>query len=297
MSQADDSAVDRRQASGAPTLALAANVSPGSAGSAEAYRKLERKLARNARLKLLAGQVLVGVGFVVFWQIVYNMGVVKPLIARSPGQVWEFFVTILLDGTLLPALYSTLEATVIAFVLASTVGIVIGIGLGLFPRVEALVDPYLSAVNAMPRIAFAPVFILMFGIDQSAKIALAFSVVVFILIVSARAGIRTIDSDILTMARAMNITKWQMFMKILLPSAVPSIFAGLRLGVIYALLGVTTSEILASRIGLGQLVAWYAGIFALEGVYAVVIVLAIVASLINVMMARLEKRILKHRAS
>ncbi|WP_264214705.1 ABC transporter permease [Leisingera thetidis] len=264
--------------------------------SADEYQTLERRLKRNARLKLLMGQVLVGLAFLAFWQAVYQMGVVKPLIARSPKEVWDFFVKILLDGTLLPALYSTLEATVIAFILASAVGIVIGIGLGLFPKIEALIDPYLSAINAMPRIAFAPVFILLFGIDQSAKIALAFSVVVFILIVSARAGIRTIDNDILTMARAMNINKRQMFMKILLPSAVPSIFGGLRLGVIYSLLGVTTSEILASEIGLGQLVAWYAGIFALEGVYAVVIVLAVVASLINVLMAMLEKKILKHRA-
>src|SRR5262249_51091568 len=164
------------------------------------------------------------------WEIVYRMGIVKPLIARSPGQVWDFMVKIMTDGTLWPALYSTLEATLIAFVLASVVGIVIGIGLGLFPRVEALIDPYLSAINAMPRIAFAPVFVLIFGIGQSSKVALAFSVVVFILILNARAGIRTVDRDILTMATVMNITKRQMFGKVLLPSAVPSIFAGLRLG-------------------------------------------------------------------
>src|SRR5262245_18361052 len=116
-----------------------------------------------ARARLTFGQILVGVAFVVVWEIVYRMGVVKPLIARSPAQVWDFMVKITTDGTLWPALYSTLEATVIAFVLASVVGVVIGIGLGLFPRVEALVDPYLSAINAMPRIAFAPVFILKIG--------------------------------------------------------------------------------------------------------------------------------------
>src|SRR5262249_43820450 len=183
------------------------------------------------------------------------------------------------------------------FVLASVVGIIIGIGLGLFPRVEALLDPYISAINAMPRIAFAPVFVLLFGIGQPSKVALAFSVVVFILILNARAGIRTVDRDIMTMAIVMNITKRQMFMKILLPSAVPSIFAGLRLGVIYALLGVVTSELIASRQGLGQLIAWYAGTFALEGVYGVVIILALVASLMNVAMAALERKLLHSRTA
>ena len=263
-------------------------------------REDELRAERNARLvaraKLTLAQLGVGIAFVAFWQFIYWLGVVKPLVARSPREVWDFLVKITTDGTLMPALYSTLEATIVAFVLASVVGVVIGIGLGLFPRVEALVDPYISAVNAMPRIAFAPVFILMFGIGQPAKIALAFSVVVFIMIVSARGGIRAVDRDIVTMATVMNVTKAQMFSKILLPTAIPAIFSGLRLGVIYSLLGVVTSEILSSRAGLGQLIAWYAGTFALEGVYAVVIVLALVASLMNMAMGAIEQRLLGARS-
>jgi NitT/TauT family transport system permease protein len=247
------------------------------------------------RIRLLIGQLGVGVLFVLFWQWIYNLKIIKPLVARSPEQVWRFLIKIIEDGTLWPALYSTVEATLISFVLGSVVGIIIGIGLGLFPLIESLTEPYLNAINAMPRIAFAPVFVLLFGIEQSAKVALAFSVIVFILIVNARAGIRTVDRDILLMAKVMNITKYQMFNKILLPSAIPSIFAGLRLGMIYGLLGVTTSEILASKVGLGQLIAWYAGTFVLEGVYAVVLVLAVIASLLNWVMGVLEIRLLKNR--
>ncbi len=248
------------------------------------------------RAKLTIGQILVGVAFVAIWQYVYSLGIVKPLVARSPEQVWDFLLKIMADGSLWPAMYATLEATLVAFVLASVVGIVIGIGLGLFPRIEALVDPYLGAINALPRTAFAPVFILFLGIGQGAKIALAFSVVVFILIMNSRSGIRTVDRDILTMAKVMNISKAQMFMKIMLPSALPPIFAGLRLGIVYSLLGVVTSEILASKEGLGQLIAWYAGTFVLEGVYAVTFVLAIVATLMNMVMGVLERKLLGPRS-
>ena len=244
----------------------------------------------------LVGQIAVGVAFIGIWQAVYAMGWVKPLVARSPGQVGGFLVGMVRTGDLWLPLYSTVEATLAAFLLASAVGVTLGIGLGLFPRFESLVDPYISALNAMPRIAFAPVFILFFGIGQSAKIALAFSVVVFIVMVSARGGIRTVDPDIRTMVAVMNITKREMFWKILLPSAIPSIFAGLRLGVVYSLLGVVTSEILASRVGLGQLIAQYAGTFRLEGVYAIVLVLAVVASALNNGMSWLERRILGVRA-
>lgn len=241
------------------------------------------------------GQIGVGVAFLALWYGVHEAGILPPVISRSPGEVFGFLWGIILDGTLWPSLYSTLEATIAAFVLASVVGIIIGIALGLFPNVETLLDPYINALNAMPRIAFAPVFIIAFGIGQGSKIALAFSIVVFVLMVNARAGVRTADRDILTMARVMDCTRSQMFFHVFLPSAVPSIFAGLRLGLIYSLLGVITSEIIASRVGLGQLIAWYSGIFQLEGVYAVVFVLAVVAALLNVLMASVERRLLKGR--
>lgn len=253
-------------------------------------------LPSSVAVKRVFGQFLVGAALLVIWQLTYMTGIVKPLIARSPGQVFWFFIRLCDDGTLWPAFYSTLEATLAAFALSAIVGVILGIGLGLFPRVEELLDPYISAFNAMPRIALAPVFVLIFGIGQAGKIALAFSVVVFIMLVNARAGIRTVDRDIRLMVTVANISKRDMFVKVLLPSAVPSIFAGLRLGIIYALLGVITSEILASRVGLGQLIAQYAGTFQLEGVYAVIIVLAIVATVLNTGMAWAESRILGARA-
>ncbi|MEX4004871.1 ABC transporter permease [Paraburkholderia sp. EG285A] len=247
------------------------------------------------RAGLFVGQVLVGLVVLAVWYLTDRYHIIPKIISRSPIDVFRFLVRIAEDGTLWPALYSTLEATIAAFLLASVVGVVFGVALGLFPRVEALIDPYLNALNAMPRIAFGPVFIIAFGIGQASKVALAFSIVVFVMMVNARSGVRMVDRDIMTMARVMNCSRTQMFFKILLPSAVPSIFAGLRLGLIYSLLGVITSEIIASRVGLGQLIAWYSGIFQLEGVYAVVLVLAVVASLLNMFMSAIERRLLKGR--
>lgn len=258
---------------------------------------LSQGVARASRIRRHAGQLVVGLTFLAFWQICSSYNIIDPLFARSPAQVWAFFLQIAADGTLWPSLYSTLEAVAVTFILASTAGIASGIGLGLFPRIEALVTPYLNAINAMPRIALAPVFLIYFGIDQAAKIALAFSIVVFIVMVNARAGILTVDRDIVTMARIMNTSRLQMFWKILIPTAIPSIFAGLRLAVIYSLLGVITSEILSSRVGLGQLIAMHAGNFQLEGMYAVVIVMALVATLLNLAMGLIEKRLLRWKGN
>lgn len=240
-----------------------------------------------------SAQIAVGLALLAAWQITTQFQLVDPLIARTPAQVWAVFVEMVSTGLLWPSLYSTLEAIAITFVLAGSLGIIAGVGLGLFPKLEKLLDPFLNAANAMPRIALAPVFLIYFGIDQGAKVALASSIVFFIVMVNARAGIRTVDRDCLIMARMMDSSRLQMFFKILLPTAVPSIFAGLRLAVIYSFLGVITSEILSSRVGLGQLIAMYAGIFKLEGMYAVVLIMAVLASILNVGMKLIERRILR----
>jgi len=124
-------------------------------------------------------------------------------------------------------------------------------------------------------------------------VALAFTVVVFILITSARAGVRSVDVDIMRLAAVLGANRRHMFLKILLPVATPAIFGGLRLAVIYALLGVVTSEIIAAKNGMGQLLQEYAGTFQTDAVYGIMIVLAIVAVLLNVLMNRVERHFLR----
>lgn len=254
---------------------------------------IAKRKSESDRASILAIQIAIGVAILAFWQFCWSFGLVDPIIARSPAQVWGALVQIVTDGTLWPSLYATMEATLVAFVLASVIGVVIGIGFGLFPRVEEVFQPYINAINTMPRIAFAPVFTLYFGIGQEAKIALAFSIVVFMVMISARAGIQTVDRDIITMARLMGTRRIEMFTKILLPAATPSIFAGLRLGIVYALFGVITSEILSSRVGLGHLISRYAGVFQIESMYAVILVMTVVAAFLNGLMAMAEKRFLR----
>lgn len=245
------------------------------------------------RVSIIAMQLAIGAAILAFWQLSWSFALIDPIIARSPAQVGSALVQIVADGTLWPSLYATMEATLIAFVLASAIGVVVGIGFGLFPRVEEVFQPYINAINTMPRIAFAPVFTLYFGIGQEAKVALAFSIVVFMVMISARAGIQTVDRDIITMARLMGTRRIEMFTKILLPAATPSIFAGLKLGIVYALFGVITSEILSSRVGLGHLISRYAGVFQLESMYAVIVVMTVAAAFLNGLMTLAEKRFLR----
>lgn len=248
--------------------------------------------SRRAKALTLLWQVLVFVGLIAAWEGAHRAELVRPIVLRSPGEVWTAGLDLASSGQLWPNLWATLEATLIALALGSVIGVVVGLGLALVPSVERVVNPYLSALNSAPRIAFAPVFIVAFGITTSAKVALAFSVVVFVVIINSRAGVHAADPDVIRLMEVMGASKVQIFCKLLFPVAVPSIFAGLRLGLIYSLLGVVTSEMIAARDGLGQLVATFSGNFELDRVYAVIAVLIVVATLLNAVAGLIERRLL-----
>lgn len=266
---------------------LTANAARPVAGSRPARRR------GRSRAAILLQQIGFGVLLVLVWQAVVSLDLVTPIVARTPREVAEAMWALLTGSDFWPSFVSTISAMLIAFALASVVGIGIGILLGLMPRTHRVTEPYLSFFNSIPRTAFAPIFLVYFGIGQSSKIALAFTIVVFVMIVNARAGVIAVDRDIVTMARTIGMSKRQMFVKVMLPGAVPSIFAGLWLGVIYALLGVVTSEIIASERGVGQLVAQASSVYALETVYALVILLGLVGMLLNIVMGVAERYLLR----
>ena len=225
------------------------------------------------------------------WQLVYPFG--GPALGKGPAQVWEAFTELVSSGDLQENLWHTMQAVLIALTIAAVFGTAIGLGLALLPRVEAAVSPLLSGLNSMPRIALAPVFIIAFGIGLQAKVVLATSVVVFVFILNARAGVKSADPDMVRMATVMGFSKFQVFFKVLLPVAMPSIFAAFRLGVIYSLLSVVASELISSRNGLGQLVALYSNQFRMSSVYAILIVLAVVASILNTFTGLAESWVLR----
>jgi NitT/TauT family transport system permease protein len=263
---------------------------------AERRRPAPRKRDWRGMVTLLVLRLAVLVAAIFGWWLVAKYEVMDRTATSSPRDTYDYLSDAIFGKTLWLNLWYTLEAAMIAFVLASVIGVIIGITLALLPKFEKVVEPYLSALNATPRIALAPVFIVAFGLTIKAKIALAFTIVVFILITAARAGVRSVDMEHLRLARVLGATRRQMFTKILFPVAVPSIFGGLRLGVIYALLGTLTAELLGSNNGIGQQLQIAAGLFDMGQIYGLIIVIALSATLINIAMGYLERYLLRWQA-
>jgi NitT/TauT family transport system permease protein len=247
--------------------------------------------AKSDYLKLVLGRLAIFAAFCAIWWGLVRLGMVDKFFLSTPQDVAKF----LLDNfrvQIIPNAVNTLLATLMAFVLSAVAGILAGLLLVELPGMKRMVDPFLTALNSMPRIALAPIFILWFGIELTSKVALAFSLGFFIVLMSTFAGMRNVDPVLLRLSRSLGCSPWQQFTKITLPWAVPSVFAGLKLALIYSFLGVVTSEMLASKLGLGQLIMYYSGVLRMDAVLGILLVMAVCSVALTMVADRIEAALL-----
>lgn len=234
------------------------------------------------------------VTFLVIWEFVmYRQWLPETFFGKPSGIVkylWEGFIT---GRKLWLELGYTVTGTVISFLLGSISALALGLIFVMFPKVEHAMDPYLMVLNAMPRFALAPLFLLWFGLGIGSKIAVGTSLAFFIVLANTVAGIRGVSGDLVVLSRSLGATPRQVFFKVTLPGAVPVIFSGLRLALIFSMLGVVGAEIIAAEHGLGQTLSYLQSTFNMNGVMALLALLACLGMLVTRGMTRLEKTLLK----
>jgi NitT/TauT family transport system permease protein len=252
---------------------------------------METEARKRGLVGLYAGRLAIFAAFCVIWWGAVRLGWVDKFFVSTPVDIANFLVANF-RAQIIPNALNTLLATLIAFGLSGVTGVLAGLLLVELPGLKRLVDPFLTALNSMPRIALAPIFILWLGIELASKVALAFSLGFFIVLMSTFAGIRNVDPVLLRLSRSLGCSPWQQFTKITLPWAVPSVFAGLKLALIYSFLGVVTSEMLASKLGLGQLIMYYSGVLRMDAVLGILVVMAVCAVALTMIADRVESALL-----
>lgn len=239
-------------------------------------------------------QIALGLVFLAIWQLASGR-LVDTFIISDPidiaDRLWEWLST----GSIWPHVWATVYATFLGFVIGAGLGIAGGLWLGLSPFLSRIVDPYIWAFNALPKVALAPLFILWFGLDINSKIALAAVLVVFLVFVNTFAGVREVDQDLVDAMRIMRASRWQILTKLIVPSATSWIFVGLKAGVPYALIGAIIGEMIASSRGLGYLVQRAGSEFDTAGVFAALVVIAALAMIFNEIVNILQRRLERWR--
>lgn len=142
---------------------------------------------------------------------------------------------------------------IVGFALGALLGIAVGVALGLSPTAEAVLSPYLLALQIAPKVAFAPLFVMWLGYTVYPKILVAILIVFFPIMINVLSAIRTVDPDMINLVRVLNGRRWQIFRIVEFPSAMPALFSGLRIGSTLAVIGVTVGELVGGNLGLGFL--------------------------------------------
>ena len=232
--------------------------------------------------------------FIVLWETSSRLRWIDPLMIGTPSDAAVFlFDGLFVQGQLWFEIGYTLLGTALSFVLGSALAILTGLMFVTWPVTERFATPYLTLLNAIPRIALAPLFLLWFGLGLGSKIAVGVSLAFFIVLASTVAGIRSVSGDIVTLARSLGVSKSRIFWTITLPSAVPSVFSGLRLALVYSMLGVIGAELIAAEHGIGQTLSFLQANFETSAVMALLLVLALIGLGVTMGMSRIERRLLK----
>ena len=197
--------------------------------SPAAGRAPARAGAWRRQLALNGWRLLLTVVLLAAWEVAATT-VTTPFWISQPTRVFDRLLSLATSGLLFWHVWATLQAALLGLALGGIVGVALGLLLGAYPRVAAVVDPLLMGLNSLPRVALAPLFIIWFGIGLPSKVILAFSLVVFPVLINAYQGVRGVDQTLVDMLRTMQASPWQVARRVTIPSTLPWIFAGLRIG-------------------------------------------------------------------
>ena len=214
----------------------------------------------------------------------------------GPVEIVARLLTWLRDGSLWENVGATLLAMALGYAIGTAIGIAIGLLLGLMPRLNRVLSPYISALYAMPKIALAPLFVIVFGIGIESKVALVAITVFFLVLNATLDGVHNVGRDLTRALSLMGATRLEVIRKVLIPATLPWIFTGMRIAVRYAFTNTLLAELIASNSGIGFMIEYYSGVFDATGTYAAILVLVIMSVALTELLTLIETK-LSHRGA
>jgi NitT/TauT family transport system permease protein len=220
------------------------------------------------------------IGFFILWELVLTYVVTfNPFFISKPSLIAAAAGKLIASGKLWADLYISGRAFFFGFIAAVLVGIPIGVVMGWRRRVAFTLDPFLTALYASPLVALAPLLIIMFGVGVFGKAVLIFILVLFPFIFNAFAGVRSVDPLLINVVRSLGGKERDLYFKVILPSTLPYLVAGARIGIGRGIVGIIVGEFYASSEGIGYAIAWYGDMYFLGEMFVCIIVLMIIAVL------------------
>jgi NitT/TauT family transport system permease protein len=266
---------------------------PPGAANVEDDVKAWEAVERRSKLRLMAVRLILAAVLLSVWEYGTDRWF-DALWFSSPLRVARHFVVWVQDDPF-THLVITLRETFIGYTCGTVLGIMTGVLLARFVFVGKVIDPFILALNGIPRIALAPLFIIWFGIGEPSKIVLAGMLSFFLCFYATLSGLRSVDAAFISIARVMGANERQTFFKVVLPAASPWIITAMKVSVPFALVGAIVGEFMAATAGLGFKIQLYTAQFDTTGAVTGVLVLMVVVIAFNTVLNRLEGHVLRWR--
>lgn len=258
---------------------------------------IEDEEAKEKRFQLSVALLrwFVGILVVVIWELFTRIGWLDDYFWSRPSTIAKTAWAGIVEGTLLSDIAFTSGSTILGFIAGTVIGSLIGLSFW-WSRLYAYVsEPFMVAFNAMPKLALAPVLIILLGIGFFSKVALAFSLTVIVAALSAYSGVRSVDPDMEKLLASLGASRWQIFTKVVVPWTMPWMISSLRINIGLALAGAIVGEFIASRQGVGRMILYAGTILDIDLVWVGVVVLSILSVLMYWAVIIVEKKLLRQK--
>jgi NitT/TauT family transport system permease protein len=271
----------------------------GAVPSAAEIEAAARRAMRARQAWVMFWRIAIIVIILVGWELGARTGVIDPFFFASPSGIWQQSWTWMVDGTSQGSLWEqilvTLEETVLGFLIGAAGGVFCGIALGRNRMLADIFSVYIKIANSVPRVVLGSIFIISLGLGMASKVALGVVMVFFVVFANAFQGVREADRAMIANAQILGASPFQITTRVVLPSAMSWILASLHVSFGFALVGAVVGEFLGAKKGLGLLISTAQGAFNANGVFAAMIILAIVALIVEFIITLIENRLVKWR--
>lgn len=267
--------------------------------SAKEIEAAAARVARRRKQAVYFWRYLILVLLLGGWEIAARMKWIDEFFFSRPSEIaarlytWASEGTA--DGSLWYHLWVTMEESLLGFATGAVAGIVAGIALGRNRMLSDVFSVYIKVINSVPRVVLAPIFIMIFGLGLTSKVALSFVMVFFVVFANAFQGVREADRNLLANAQILGARGWQLTRSVVIPSAMSWIFASLHVSFGFAIVGAIVGEFVGARYGIGLLINIAKGSFDAAGMYAAIVIIMVVALAAEFLMELVEARLAKWR--
>lgn len=255
--------------------------------------KLFLKKKKRNKILILTIQLIIIIGLILIWELLAKYNIINTFISSSPSRILHTIINLYKDNNLFPHILTTIYETIISFSLGTILGILIAVLLWWNNFIYKVIDPYLTIINSLPKVAIGPIIIIYFGSNIKSIIIMALLISLIVTIITVYNGFISTDINKINLLKSFKANKYQIFKLVVFPSSYSTIISSLKINISMTLIGVIMGEFLVSKKGIGYLITYGSQVFNLNLVISGIIILLIVSYLMYLIVSKLEKILIK----